>query len=219
MLEEAKKKMEEGWKARENLEFDKAEKLLLEAKEIFEKNEDWFNVTETLNHLSYNEKLKAVHSNLRGMKFAKNAEELAGKYTVKKGSILRALISLSSSAGLYEQALKYAKDALDQTVKPMSKADLLSHAAVFYLRTGNINSALDSINEAEELMKNHFEEEGEPQRSIWKSKVLATKGLILYNLNDLENAKQYMTEAYKLALKQNLKTRMAEISAQLELFN
>ena len=36
--------MEQGWKTRENLNFDEAEYLLHEAKTLFEQEKDWFNV-------------------------------------------------------------------------------------------------------------------------------------------------------------------------------
>jgi len=45
--------MEQGWRAREALDFDTAERLLNDAKALFEKSDDWFNVTECLNHLAY----------------------------------------------------------------------------------------------------------------------------------------------------------------------
>jgi len=217
MAEEAKRLMEGGWKAREDLDFEKAEKLLTEAREMFEKDGDWFNVTESLNHLAYTQKLKAIQNNLRGMEYAKEAERLSTKYSTKKSSILRTLMSLASSLGLFEQALKWGKECLTQTTKPLSEADVLSHIAVFQLRTGKLEESEKTINEAESLMQNNWNDEKEPHRSIWKSKILATKSLILYNKGHLEEAKIYIKNARKIAEEQNLKTRLAEIDSIAEL--
>lgn len=218
MSRDAKVLMEKGWKARENLEFEKAEKLLSEALMIFEETGDWFNVTEALNHLAYTEKLKAVHHNLKGMEFAKRSMETADKHETKKVLVLRTLMSLANSAGLYEQALKWGNGCLAEFSKPMPKADVLSHIATFQLRTGNLSEAEKSIHKAESLMEEGWEQEAEPHRSIWKSKILATKGLILYNKNDLSEAKKYLTEALSIAEKNDLKTRIAEIKEILNLF-
>jgi len=218
MNEDAKKIMEEGWKARENLEFEKAEKLLNQAMALFEKNDDWFNVTEALNHLAYTEKLKAVHHNLKGMEYAKKSERIAKEHFTKKVLILRALMSLANSSGLFEQALKWGYECLEEFSKPLPRSDILSHIATFQLRTGKLSEAEKVINEAESLMEQHFDEENEPHRSIWKSKILATKGLILYNKDDIKGARKYLKEALDIAEKQDLKTRVAEIKAMMELF-
>ena len=101
----------------------------------------------------------------------------------------------------------------------MPKADILSHIATFQLRTGKLVDAEKTINEAELLMDNHLEEEQEPHRSIWRSKILATKGLILYNKGETESAKENLTNALDVAKKQNLKTRITEIETIMELFN
>ncbi len=219
MNEDAKKIMEDGWKARENLEFDKAEELLSKALKIFETNEDWFNVTECLNHLAYTEKLRSVHHNLKGMDYAKKAEAVSIEHNTKKLLVLRALMSLANSAGLFEQALKWVNESLALQTKPLPQADLLSHKATFQLRTGKLLDAELTINEAEKLMESHIDEEQEPHRSIWKSKILATKGLILYNNNKTDEAKKYLKEALKIAKAQNLKTRISEINALVEIFN
>ncbi len=219
MNENAKNLMEEGWKARENLEFEKAEKLLNEAKALFETSGDWFNVTEATNHLAYTEKLKAVHHNLKGMRYAKDSEETAIEHSTKKVLVLRTLMSLANSAGLFEQALKWGYKCLSEFTKPLPKADILSHIATFQLRTGKLVDAEKTINDAELLMDNHLEEEQEPHRSIWRSKILATKGLILYNRGETESAKEYLKNALDVAKKHNLKTRITEIETIMELFN
>lgn len=219
MNEDPKKIMEEGWKARENLEFEKAEKLLNKAKEIFEDNEDWFNVTEALNHLAYTEKLNASYHSLKGIKLCKESERISKEHNIKKELILRALMSLTESAGLFEQALKWGNESLSLISKPLARADTLSHIAGFLLRTGKPIDAEKTINEAESIMTQHFENGEEPHRSIWKCKILKTKALILYNKGDLEGADKYLKEALSISEKQDLKTRTAEIKSIMEMFN
>jgi tetratricopeptide (TPR) repeat protein len=211
--------MEEGWKAREDLEFEKAEKLLTEAKELFEKVGDWFNVTEALNHLAYTQKLKAVRNNLEGMKYVDQARKIAVEHNIKVELVYRALMSLASSSGLFEQALEWAEKSLDYFTAPAAKADILSHIAIFQLRTGKLEKAEKTINQAESLMDQGFNLEREPHRSVWKSKMLATKALVLYNKGSLKEAKKYFGKAREVAEKQNLKLRLDEINALSGLFS
>ena len=44
--------------------------------------------------------------------------------------------------------------------------------------------------EAEKLMEDNWESEKEPHRSIWKSSLLGTKALMLYNNGDIDKAKE-----------------------------
>ncbi len=221
MNEQAKNLMEEGWKARENLEFDKAEKLLNEALELFENNEDWFNVTETLNHLVYTQKLRAVHHIKNGLELAEKSESIATQHDTKKSLILRAQLSMASAAGLFEHALKLSYECLNETSKPLAKADMLSHIATFKLRTGNILEAENTINEAEAMfmVTENWEQEREPHRSTWKSRMVATKGLILYNKGSIEDAKKHFLDALEIAQQNDLKTRVIEIQELLKLVN
>jgi len=218
-IKNSKKLMETGWKARENLEFKKAETLLNEAKTIFENEGDWFNVTETLNHLAYTEKLRAGNHNRKGMQYVKDAERIATEHSTKKALVLRTLMSLASSAGLFEQGLKWGDESLQYFTKPAIKADILSHIATFQLRTGMLAKAESTIDEAEELMKDTDNQVDEPHKSIWKTKILLTKALILYNKGSLNEAKVCVEKARKIAEEQNLKTRLKEIEAIGELFN
>lgn len=217
-IQEAKELMENGWRARENLEFNKAKELLLQAKGVFENEEDWFNVTECLNHLAYNEKLQAMHHNLDGIKYAEEAEEIANKHNTERKLILRTLMSLASSAGLFERALHWSKEAIPMFTKDADKADIFGHAATFNLRTGDIKKALENIEIAEDLMGKGFDTQNEPHRSIWKSKLLLTKALISFNNDDIPSAKRFFEEGYKIAKDQNLKTRIAEAEALKPLF-
>ena len=207
-----KKLMEEGWQARESLEFEKAEKLLTEAKILFEEAGDWFNVTEALNHLAYNEKLRAGQNNLKGITYAEEAKAVADKYNTKAELVFRALMSLASSAGFFEQALKWGEMCLDSVTTAAAKADILSHIAVFQLRTGKLKEAERTITKASTCMEDGFSLEREPHRSIWKSKILIAKALIFYNKGDFESVKKILVEARLVAEKQNLKARLAEIA-------
>lgn len=218
-IQKAKDLMERGWKTREELNFDEAEPLLKEAKTIFEQEKDWFNVTECLNHLAILEKLRAVHHNLAGMRYAEEANKVATKNNTERKLVLRALMSLASSAGLFERALKWGQEAIPLFTKDTDRADILSHIANFQMRTGNISSALESIKEAELLMGKGYEDQREPHRSIWKSKILLTKALILYNNGNDTDAKKCFEEGYSIAKNQELKTRIAEAKALEPLFD
>lgn len=210
--------MERGWKSREELNFDTAEVLLKQAQGLFEQEEDWFNVSECLNHLALTEKLRAVHRNLKGMHYSQQALHIAETHHTEKKLVLRALMSLASSSGLFESALLWGKEALDLFAKPAEKADILAHLANFYLRTGNLEKALESINEAERLLEQGQKTQEEPHRSIWESKICLTKALILYNHDKVEQAKEYFAKGYEVAKKQRLKTRIAEAEALKPLF-
>lgn len=209
-ITKAKQIMEEGWKARENLEFEKAEKLLYEAKSIFEQEADWFNVTECLNHLAYNEKLQAVHHNIKGATFTGLATEISREHNTKELFILRAMMSLFSSAGNFEQALKMALKALPFYEEPSSKADILRHIAYFYLRTGDMKSAMTFLNDAEENFNDSSGKVTEPHVSIWKVSFLVTKGLFAYNLGNMDEARELGMQALLLAKGKGLKNRIEE---------
>ena len=64
-----KQLMEEGWKAREDLHFEEAEKKLTQAKKLFEEQEDFYNASECLNHLS-------ILKKMRGMELLREAVRL-----------------------------------------------------------------------------------------------------------------------------------------------
>ncbi len=209
--------MEKGWKAREDLHFEEAEKILHEVRDLFEKDKDWFHVTEALNHLAYNEKLKAVHQNLRGLELAEESMQVAKKHKIEKMLILRALMSLANSSGNYERALKYGLEALPLFKKPADKADILSHIATFQLRTGRVRDAFRTIKKAEGIFKKAKKKTKDPHRSIWESKILLTKALIMYNRNQLKRAKKLGEKALKLAKNKDLKTRKEEVRTFLKL--
>src|SRR3989344_4952232 len=127
-IEEAKAKMEAGWKLREEWKFEEGEKLLHEAKEIFEEEGDWFNVTECLNHLAYCEKIKATQSSFKGFSLAKESLKVSEDHGTKRVLILRALISLVSSVGNFELAKKYTQEAISGFGEGAAKADKIGRA-------------------------------------------------------------------------------------------
>ncbi|OGC50637.1 hypothetical protein A2716_03045 [candidate division WWE3 bacterium RIFCSPHIGHO2_01_FULL_40_23] len=217
-LKYAKKIMEEGWKAREALEFEKAEKLLNEALKIFEEEGDHFNLIEATDHLAYSKKLKGLVLINEGLNLSIEALKTADERGMERALPLRAIMSLANAFGNFEVALKYCEEALPLFDKSMPKADILSHKATFLLRTGHIREAGRVIDEALKLCEKNWEKEREPHRSIWKSKALLTKGLILYNRKKLKEAREYGEEAKKLAQKKDLKTRLIEINLFLDLF-
>ena len=218
LIEHAKKLMEEGWKAREALDFDTAEKLLTRAKETFTAEEDWFNLTEALNHLAYTKKLRGATYINEGFEIAQESINLARKYKVNLPSPLRAALSLANAIGNFELEIKYCQEAVALMKASMFKADLMSHLALCLLRTGKVDEAEKIVVEAEELFKKNWEEEREPHRSIWKCKMLRTKGLILYNKGNLAAAKKLGEEAKQLAVEKDLKVRIVEAENFLALF-
>ena len=218
-IDEAKALMERGWKLREDRKFEEGEKLLHEAKEIFEEEEDWFNVTECLNHLSYSEKIKAAQSSLKGLSLAKESLKISEDHKTKRLLVLRALISLASSVGNFELAKKYTQEAMLGFDESVAKADIMSHLATFELRTGHINEAKQTADQALALLEKHWDTEKEPHRSLWKCRALLAKAIILYNMGDSTQSKEIATEALKLATDGNLKSRIQEAEAFLELLN
>ncbi len=210
-IETAKKMMEDGWKAREDLRFDEADKLLTDAKDIFEKNNDWYNVTECLNHLAYNDKLKAQKNLNFGLEKVTDALAISKEHSTKELSIYRAQMSVLSALGNFEESLKIAKKLLSLTTKPANQADILTHIATFELRTGKLNESQESLKMAASLLQNAWKEEREPHRSIWKTSILITESLVLYNLGKLDDSRNIANEALLLSQSQNLKTRINQV--------
>jgi tetratricopeptide (TPR) repeat protein len=217
-IEEALDLMEQGWNKREDLEFEKAEELLNKAYKIFHSEGDWFNSTEALNHMAYNDKLKAVKLLNKGLETAYSALSVSKEKSVKDELIYRAIISILSSLSRYEEALVYAKKILDRYESPASKADILSFIAMCELRTGNIEKAENTINESLMLLDEGWNDEREPHRSIWKCKILLTYGYILFNKDQKEKAMECGRQAHDLANSYALKTRAEEAHAFLKLF-
>ena len=217
-IKQAKDLMEQGWKAREALDFEKADELLNKAMQLFEKNADWFNVTECLNHLAYNEKVKAVHTLDSGIKLAEKSLKTAEENGTKKVLLLRALASLSEAVGNFEVAIKYAKEFVELMQKPEDKADMNAHIAFYLLRTGKPEEALELMNDSILILEKNESEVQEPHISIWLTNAMIKKGCILYDLGKLDEAKKIGEEALKIVKEKDLKTRDVKTEEFLKLF-
>jgi tetratricopeptide (TPR) repeat protein len=219
-IETAKKLMADGWKAREKLDFELAEKFLTEAKTLFEHENDWYNVTECLNHLAYNEKLKAEQQVSKALAYNKEADSVSNAHNTKKAAVLRAQMSVETSAGLYEAGLAHAQEALKLTDTAQPRADILAHLALFQLRTAHLADAEKAILEAEKLFQEAPEQVQEPHKSIWWTKLLATKALIYFNKGNANEAKAIVETALEIANKNDLKARITELgNLKNSLFN
>ncbi|KKS17454.1 MAG: hypothetical protein UU77_C0002G0014 [candidate division WWE3 bacterium GW2011_GWC1_41_7] len=216
-IEHAKELMENGWKHREELKFGEAETLLEQAKTIFMENEDWFNYTETLNHLAYLHKLKASQELQIAEKFATESYNTAREKGSKEIHALRAVISILESRGMFENAIPYTKKYIELQGGPGSKGDIESHLANFLLRTGKSEEALETVNKAIANIEAGWESEREPHRSVWKSKALTVKALILFNSGQKEEALKLVDEAWELAKEQKLITRLSQIKSVREM--
>ncbi len=215
----SKELMEKGWKARENHEFEKAESLLHEALEAFKNEEDWFNTTECLNHLAYSKKIQAGVLADEGFDLAKQSLDIAKREGAKEVHVYRALLSLARMQGNYEKMLDYSQRCLELYDKPLNKADIMSHIARAQLRTGYLEKALETVEEALNLFEKHWEEERDPHRTIWKTSALFVKGLILYNQGAKQEAEKIGREALELAESIDNKTRTSQAENFLDLFN
>jgi tetratricopeptide (TPR) repeat protein len=209
-INNAKKMMEDGWKAREELKFDEAEKLLKSAREIFEKESDWYNVTECLNHLAYNEKLKAIYSLKKGLAFAEDAYNISRKYSTKEVGVLRALFTLNMTLGNYESALVLIERYISFQKKPEDLADANTHKALCLLRIGKILEALELVNESLRILEKNESVVKDPHISVWITSAMLKKAVILYDLGEKENSFHLTEEALSLAKEKGLKTRILE---------
>lgn len=218
-IEEAKKTMEKGWKAREDHKFEEAEKLLKDAKKIFEKEGDWFNVTECLNHLAYNEKLQAIEKLNKGIDYVHEATEVASKHETKDVFIDRAFTSLYETAGIYEKAIEHARKTLNAYGEGCDKADMLSHISSFELRLGNLQKARETNDKAIEMFENHKSGATEPHRYIWETRLLGNTALIEFHLGNRDKAVEIAKNALEIAEKHNLKTRKSQLELLLEIVN
>ena len=215
---DAKELMERGWKAREAHDFVEAEKLLLQAKELFEQQGDWFNVTECLNHLAYSHKIQATLHADKGRQLAEDSLELAGSKGTKTVHAYRALMSLLVSQANFEEEYIYAQKCLELYNKPMNRGDVISHLALCALRRGDSQKALSLSAESLDLLNTHWEEEEEPHRSIWKISALLTRGLVLYNRGLLKESRALGKEALTMAREINNPTRILQAKNFLRLF-
>ncbi len=208
--EEAKKIMHEAVLLREALNFDEAYKLLDKAKGAFEDLADLYQASECINHIAYTKRLQAKLLLEEGHKLALEALNLTTTNSLKTGSAYRAVISLSSALEMFEQELTMSKKLLEQTVKPANKADIMQFISYAQLRTGDVNTAYQSIQQALSLINEGWETEVEPARSVWKSSILLTKSLIEYNLGKVQDSKQTATLALDVAKQSVSKARILQ---------
>ncbi len=211
--------MEAGWRAREDHNFDAAETLLNQAKEIFEQEEDWFNFTECLNHLAYTYKLKAMQNSDRAIELAKESMEMAGEKKTKRLHALRALISAYETAGLFEPCINLAKEYIELQDNTAAKADMQSHLATFLMRTGNINGGLEMVETSLQNLERGGDSGRDPHKSIWKTRALKEQALILHNLGRTQEATEKVEQALKIAKEKDLKTRMSQLETIKHIIN
>jgi len=203
--------MERGWKTREEHNFEEAEKLLNEAKDIFEREGDWFNVTECLNHLAYNKKTQAQNMLTEGYALASESLKIAKEKGTKNVFANRAMLSLSDALGVYEEAINYAKETLETFGEIADRADILSHIATLELRAGDKEKAKETIEEADSLLEKTWDESKAPHIYIWKTRLLGAKALIEYDLGNIEVAKKLAEDGLQLAKEKELKTRVKQL--------
>jgi tetratricopeptide (TPR) repeat protein len=218
-INEAKKMMEEGWKAREALEFDTAERLLNSAKSLFENESDWYNVTECLNHLSYSEKLKAIHALKSGLDFARESLKIAQSNGTKEVGVHRALFTLLMTIGNYEKALGYIEKYSSLQKRPEDLADAQTHKALCQLRMGNAPEALNTIDTALITLNKNESNVADPHISLWLVAGMLKKVIILYDLHREEESKKLALQALEIAKSKDLKTRIVEIEEFISIFD
>lgn len=206
----AKYLMEEGWKAREALEFDKAEILLNEARKEFEALNDYSNVTECLNHLAYLYKLKAYWSGKKAVEYAKRSLETAKEKNAKTILSIRAVVSTLKYTGNFEEAYPYIKSFIDSQENVAAKGDVEADFAFTTMRMGYPDEALKIINDSISHIEEGWEMERMPHKAIWMSKAYLFRGLINYNLGKKDEAKKDYNQALKYAKDADNKTRLAE---------
>jgi tetratricopeptide (TPR) repeat protein len=216
-MQDAKQIMEQGWKARELLDFVTAENLLNQAKEIFKQNEDWFNYTECLNHLAYTKKLKAAAELDEGLILVEEAKQVASEKLTKDTLVLRAEISLLEAKGNFEKAKIIAQKLLETAQKPEVKADALSHLSTFNLRTGNIVEAEELINEAVTQMAMSTVIADDQVINIWRCRLALAQSIIAFNKNDISKALQFANQAKEIAEANALKPRLKQVETILNL--
>lgn len=218
MTNDPQELMEQGWKAREDYRFAKSEELLTKAYDLFLSQQDYSNASECLNHLAYLYKTISFDNSIKAKNYANKALELCQKYDIKDTLAFRANASVLKYAGNFEKAEKYISKFLEKEESLASRADVLGDLAFITMRCGNTHKAKEIIDQAIKELEQGWENERMPHKMIWKTKLLMYKSLILYNSDEVKEAKILAQEAQKLAQGNNLKMRLAEAQELLELF-
>lgn len=215
--EEAKVLMEEGWQSRENHDFETAEEKLQTARTVFHDSGAYWEETEALNHLAYNEKLQAMQHAQKALDLAMESVEIAEEKGTEAGSAYRAVVSTAESLGLFETALTYANKMLEATTKAAIKGDLLSHIATLEMRTGKLDQAKDTIEQAIALIQDGWESEREPHRTIWHLRALIANALITYNRGNRDGALEILENAKtRVEGREDVKSRVQQIEMLLK---
>jgi len=211
--------MEEGWKARERLDFAKSEFLLNEAKSLFEELEDWHNVTECLNHLAYLYKVKAFNDIKKASDCVSNSLRLCAQKKKDNTLSLRAASSIYKYAGEFEKAEKYLSEFIESQKNPAARGDMRGDLAYNYMRRGNLPKAKEEIELAIKELNEGWEKERMPHKMIWKTKLLMFKSLIFYNDGKIKDAKILAEQALALSKEHNLKMRTQEAQNLVTIFS
>ncbi len=216
-LEEAKVLLEEGWKARENLDLPTARVKLQESQRVFEEAGEFRLVTESLNHQAYTEKLDATQHAALALELAMESEQVALENGTELVLIYRAVMSCAETAGLYEIGLQYANKMLPLLEKPVLQGDLYSHIATFEMRTGNLEQAKQTIEKGLALLQEGWETEREPHRTIWLLRAHMAKALITYNSGNRDEAVSILQKAKESVKdREDLKPRVQQIEMLLK---
>ncbi|PIR43318.1 hypothetical protein COV24_03270 [candidate division WWE3 bacterium CG10_big_fil_rev_8_21_14_0_10_32_10] len=218
-ISDPKQLMEQGWKARENLEFEKAEQLLNTAKKMFEEQKDFYNISECLNHLSILKKMQGGILIQKSVELAEESLKINEEHNTKAILSHRALASSLKTLGAFEQAEKHINTVVeDMKENSAARADMRADLALNFLRRGNIQNATEQIELAKKELEEGWEAERMPHKMIWKTKILMYQSLVEYNKGNKEKSKEWAVEAQKLAKEYNLKTRLKETELLLSLF-
>lgn len=216
-LEKAKVLLEEGWKARENLDLPTARVKLQESQRIFEEAGEFRLVTESLNHRAYTEKLDATQHAALGLELAMESERVALEHGTEVVLIYRAIMSCAETANFHELGLQYANKMLPLLKKPVLQGDLYSHIATFEMRTGNLEQANQTIEKGLALLQEGWETEREPHRTIWLLRAHMAKALITYNGGNRDGAIDILQKAKdSIQGREDLKARAQQIDLLLK---
>lgn len=100
-----------------------------------------------------------------------------------------------------------------------AKGDMQSHLASCLLRTGKISHAADTIEESLKNIDAGWDTERDPHRSIWKSKALAVRSLINFNMGNLDEAKELANKSLQIAKSVDATSRIRQVEELIKFLN
>ena len=106
---------------------------------------------------------------------------------------------------------------ISNTKKTGDRADIRTDLALCYLRTGDKEEASQQIELAYNELESVFDEINTVHKYIWQTKILMFRGLINYNLDKKDEAKEDFKLALQIASKHDLKMRLQAVEELLEL--